>query len=64
MIQLLTEGQMGEQKGAFLTPSALLPAKELLGDRGYHTNWFRAARTERGITLCILPCAKRKAGES
>ena len=55
---------MGEQKGALLMPSALLRAKELLGDRGYHTDWFRAALTERGITLCIPPCDNRKAGES
>jgi len=32
--------------------SALLRAKELLADRGDDSGCFRAALTERGITLC------------
>jgi transposase len=44
---LLTEGQMNDHKGAFLLLSALPNAKELLGDKGYDSDWFRAALTER-----------------
>ena len=37
---LLTEGQMSDHKGAFLLLSALPCAKELLGDKGYDSDWF------------------------
>jgi putative transposase len=47
---LLTEGQMSDHKGAALLFSALPRAKELLADKGYDSDWFRAALTERGIT--------------
>ena len=47
---LLTEGQMSDHKGAFLLLDALPNAKELLGDKGYDSDWFRAALWERGIT--------------
>lgn len=60
IILLLTEGQMSDHKGAFLLLSALPNAKELLGDKGYDSDWFRAALTERGITPCIPPRANRK----
>ena len=68
IILLLTEGQMSDHKsvlsevegGAFLLFSALPNAKELLGDKGYDSDWFRAALTERGITPCIPPRSNRK----
>jgi transposase len=57
---LLTEGQMGNHKGAVLLFDALPRAKELLGDKGYDSDWFCAALTARGITPCILPQPNRK----
>ena len=60
IILLLSEGQMSDHKGAFLLLEALPKAKELLGDKGYDSNWFRAALTERGIAPCIPPRSNRK----
>ena len=60
IMMLLTEGQMSDHKGAFLMLSALPNAKELLADKGYDSDWFRAALTERGITPCIPPRKNRK----
>jgi transposase len=57
---LLTEGQMSDHTGAFLLLDALPDARELLGDKGYDSDWFRAALTERGITPCIPPRLNRK----
>ena len=58
---MLTEKQMSDHKGAFLLFDASLPnAKELLGDKGYDSDWFRAALTALGITPCIPPKANRK----
>ena len=57
---LLSEGQMSDYKGAALMLQALPKAKELLGDKGYDADWFRAALTERGITPCIPSKANRK----
>ena len=51
---------MSDHKGAFLLLSALPRAKELLGDKGYDSNWFRAALADRGITACIPPRSNRK----
>jgi len=39
---------------------ALPPARELLADRGYDSNRFRAVPLERGITPCIPPIHSRK----
>ncbi len=50
---LLSEGQMNDYKGAALMLDALLPAKALLGDRGYDADWFRKALAERNIAACI-----------
>ena len=44
---------MSDHKGAVLLFDALPRAKELLGDKGYDSDWFRAALTARGITPCI-----------
>ena len=57
---LLAEGQMSDHTGAFLLLSALPRDRELLGDKGYDSDWFRAALTERGITPCISPRSNRK----
>ena len=50
---LLTEGQMSDHKGAALILPGLPPVRELIGDRGYDSNRFRAALLKRGITPCI-----------
>ena len=60
IVMMLTEGQMSDHKGAVLLLDALPNAKELLGDKGYDSDWFRAALTERGITPCIPPKSNRK----
>ena len=57
---MLTEGQMSDHKGAVLLFDALPNAKELLGDKGYDSDWFRTALTARGITPCIPPKSNRK----
>lgn len=51
---------MSDHKGAVLLFSALPKAKALLADKGYDSDWFRAALTSRGITPCIPPKANRK----
>lgn len=56
----LTEGQASDYKGAALLLNHLPKAKELLGDRGYDADWFRAALTAKGITPCIPPRKNRK----
>lgn len=35
-------------------------SRELLGDRGYDSTWFRTALIERGITPCIPSTRSRK----
>ena len=57
---LLTEGQMSDHKGALLLLSALPNAKELLGDKGYDSDWFRAALRAQGTVPCIPPRKNRK----
>lgn len=60
LIFLLSEGQMSDYKGAALVLDSLPPAKEMLADRGYDSDWFRQALTERGIEPCIPPRRNRK----
>lgn len=60
IILLLTEGQMSDHKGAVLLFSSLPKAKVLLGDKGYDSDWFRAALESQGIVACIPPKANRK----
>jgi len=60
IVMMLTEGQMSDHKGAVLLFDALPDAKELLGDKGYDSDWFRDALSERGITPCIPPKSNRK----
>ena len=57
---LLSEGQMNDHKGAALLIDTLPPAHELLGDRGYDSDNFRAALVARGITPCISPRKNRR----
>ena len=51
---------MSDHKGAAMMLPALPPARELLADRGYDSNRFRAALLERGITPCIPSTRGRK----
>lgn len=57
---VLTEGQVSDYKGAKLLLDSLPHARELLADRGYDADWFRAALLRRGITPCIPPKKNRK----
>jgi transposase len=50
---MLSEGQMNDQKGAAILAPALPPARELIAERGYDSNPFRAALAARGIAACI-----------
>jgi transposase len=61
LLLLLSEGQMSDHKGARLVLDALPPARELIADRGYDSNWFRAALTDKGIAPCIPSTKSRKA---
>ena len=60
VVMMLSEGQMNDQKGAGLLAPVLPPARELIADRGYDSNPFRAALAERGITACIPSKKNRK----
>jgi transposase len=51
---------MNDQKGANILAPVLPPARELIADRGYDSNPFRAALAERGIAACIPPKKNRK----
>ena len=44
---------MSDHRGAAMMLHALPPARELLADRGYDSNRFRAALIERDIVPCI-----------
>ena len=50
---LLSEGQMSDYKGAALMLPALPVARQLLADKGYDADWFRAALAKHGVTACI-----------
>ena len=51
---------MSDYKGADLTLDALPPAKELLADRGYDSDWYRQALQAKGIEPCIPGRRNRK----
>ena len=57
---MLSAGQMNDQKGANILAPLLPPARELIADRGYDSNPFRAALAKRGIAACIPPKKNRK----
>ncbi|GAB1716942.1 MAG: transposase, IS4 family [Nitrobacter sp.] len=60
LVMLLTEGQMSDHKGARLILNAFPQATALIADRGYDSNWFRAALKARGVKPCIPPTRSRK----
>jgi transposase len=60
IILLLSEGQMSDHKGARLVLEELPSASALIADRGYDSNWLRAALTAKGIAPCIPPTKSRK----
>lgn len=60
VLLLLTEGQKSDHGGAAMLLPALPPARELLADRGYDSNRFRAELAARGITPCIPSTKSRK----
>ena len=51
---------MSDHKGAGLLVGALPLARELVADRGYDSDWFRAALEGRGIQPCIPSQRNRK----
>ena len=51
---------MSDHKGAALMLDALPPAKELIGDRGYDSDGFRAALEDVKIKPCIPSRQNRK----
>lgn len=51
---------MNDQKRAALPAPVLPPARELIADRGYDSNPFRAALAEHGIAACILSKKNRR----
>src|SRR3984957_8977471 len=60
LVMLLSEGQMSDYKGAALMAPALPKAKQLLADKGYDADWFRAALAKRGLAACIPSKSNRK----
>jgi transposase len=57
---LLSEGQMSDHKGAALMLDAMPPASQLIGDKGYDSDWLRQALAARGTSPCIPSKANRK----
>ena len=51
---------MSDYKGAALMLPAMPKAKQLLADKGYDADWFRADLAKRRITPCIPSKANRK----
>ena len=51
---------MSDHRGATLLLPILPPTRELLGDRGYDSNRFRAQLAARDITACIPSTRSRK----
>jgi transposase len=60
IILLLSEGQMSDHRGARLVLDRLPAADVLIADRGYDSNWFRNALSEKGIEPCIPSTKNRK----
>src|ERR1700722_11195624 len=60
LVMMLSEGQMRDFKGAALRLPAMPKARELLADKGYDADWFRAAFAERGVAACIPSKSNRK----
>jgi transposase len=51
---------MSDHKGAALLLPALPKARQLLGDKGCDSDWFRQALMQRGIAPCIPPRTNRR----
>ena len=51
---------MSDHKGAALMLASLPPAKTLIADRGYDSNWFRTALKASGVEPCIPSTKSRK----
>jgi transposase len=51
---------MSDHKGARLVIDKLPNADVLIADRGYDSNWFRDALSEKGIEPCIPSTRSRK----
>ena len=51
---------MSDHKGAWLMLDALPPAAHLIADKGYDSNWFRQALTDKAIEPCIPSNRTRK----
>jgi transposase len=58
---LLTQEQTSDYKGAARLLDFLPKAKEMIADRGYNADWFRAALTAKCMTPCIPPKKNRTA---
>ena len=57
---LLSEGQMSDYTGAALMLPVLPVARQLLADKGYDADWFRAALAKRSVAACIPSKSNRK----
>ena len=51
---------MSDARSALALLKALPPAKVLLADKGYDTDWFREALENIGIATCIPAWRRRK----
>lgn len=51
---------MSDHRGARLVLDRLPAADVLIADRGYDSNWFRNALSEKGIEPCIPSTKNRK----
>src|SRR5471030_679693 len=51
---------MSDYKGAALMLPAMPRAKELLADKGYDADWFRATLAKRRVVACIPSKSNRK----
>jgi transposase len=54
IILLLSEGQMSDHRGAAMLLPVLPATRELLADRGYDSNHFRAALAEQASAPASL----------
>ncbi len=60
IVLLLTEGQTSDHAGAAAILDVLPAAHDLIADRGYDSDGYRAALEDKGITPCIPPRKNRK----
>jgi hypothetical protein len=60
LILLLFDGQLSDHKSARLILAAVPTGSTLIADRGYDSNWFRAALSDRDITPCMPSTKSRR----